>query len=62
MEDPLAMKLKATAAIVEIYRYNREKLSAELAKPEKDKTILNNIAAYRHIVTQLEEVYNLTEF
>jgi hypothetical protein len=54
------MKLKATNAILEIYNHNRQKLSLELAKPEKDKSCLNNIAAYRHIIAQMEEVYNLT--
>ena len=54
------MKIKATTAIVEIYNHNRQKLSLELAKPEKDKSALNNIAAYRHIITQMEQVYNLT--
>ena len=54
------MKIKATTAIVEIYHHNRQKLSLELAKPEKDKSVLNNIAAYRHIITQMEQVYNLT--
>lgn len=53
------MKLKANNAILEIYNHNRQKLSLELAKPEKDKSCLNNIAAYRHIITQMEEVYNL---
>lgn len=53
------MKLKASTAILEIYHHNKQKLSLELAKPDKDKSCLNNIAAYRHIITQMEEVYNL---
>ena len=53
------MKIKATTAILEIYNHNRQKLSLELAKPEKDKSALNAIAAYRHIITQMEQVYNL---
>ena len=54
------MKLKASTAILEIYQHNRQKLSLELAKPEKDKSVLNAIAAYKHIITQMEQVYNLT--
>lgn len=54
------MKLKATTAILEIYTHNKQKLTVELAKPEKDKSVLNSIAAYRHIITQMEQVYNLT--
>ncbi|MBI4864224.1 MAG: hypothetical protein HY815_28805 [Candidatus Riflebacteria bacterium] len=53
------MKQKATVAIIQIYRSNRERLSFELAKPEKDVTVINNIAAFRYIVSQMEEVYNL---
>jgi hypothetical protein len=53
------MKLKASAAIMEIYAYNKQKLSQELAKPEKDKSVLNAIAAYRHIITHMEHAYNL---
>lgn len=53
------MKIKATSAILEIYQHNKQKLSLELAKPEKDKSVLNSIAAYRHIITQMEQVYNL---
>jgi hypothetical protein len=54
------MKMKVTTAILEIYNHNKQKLSLELAKPEKDKSVLNSIAAYRHIITQMEERYNLT--
>jgi hypothetical protein len=60
-EMPGIMKMKATAAILEIYRWNKQKLSLELAKPEKDKSVLNNIAAYQHIITQMEQVYNIAE-
>ena len=56
------MKMKATAAIMEIYSLNKQRLCLEMAKPEKDKGVLNNIAAYRHIIAQLEEVYNLVGF
>ena len=53
------MKLKASSAIMEIYTWNKQRLCLELSKPEKDKAVLNNIAAYRHIITYMEEVYKL---
>ena len=54
-----SVRLKASAGIMDIYNANRQKLTAELAKPNKDKACQNAIEAYRHIVTQMEKVYNL---
>lgn len=52
-------KKKATSQIITIYRCNREKLESEMSKSVKDKVVSNNIQAYRHILSQLERVYDI---
>ena len=52
-------KLKASDYVVRVYNANRQRLSSELAKPNKDRACLNAIEAYRHIVSHIERVYNL---
>lgn len=53
------MKKPVSAQIMEIYQANKQKLSLELAKPHKDKEVLNSIEAYKHIVTSMERTYSL---
>jgi hypothetical protein len=45
--------------ILDIYRSNRSRLSTELEKENKDRATSNAIAAYRHIVEEMERAYDL---
>jgi len=54
------MKKRPSQVICEIYRTNRERLSTELSKEVKDRTTNNAIAAYRHIVSEMEKTYDLS--
>jgi hypothetical protein len=54
------LKLKATAAILTTYIHNRIRLMAELAKQPRDRSTLNSIRAYLHIVRSLEDNYDLS--
>jgi len=46
--------------ILDIYRSNRNRLHQEQAKAVKDRMTCNAIAAYRHIVEQMERTYDLS--
>ena len=52
-------KKKASTAILAIYRMNRNKLEQEMLKARHDKVVANNIQAYKHILAQLEQVYEI---
>ena len=54
------MKKRPTQSIVEIYRVNRNRLSSELEKDVKDRATNNAIAAYSHIVSEMEKSYDLS--
>jgi hypothetical protein len=58
-ELPHVSKKRPTPQIVEVYRLNKERLTSELQKPDKDRLSLNNIQAYRHIIQCMEDVYDL---
>lgn len=53
------MKKRPTQMIVDIYRSNRDRLSTELQKDVKDRATNNAIAAYKHIVAEMEKSYDL---
>ncbi len=55
------MKKKPSAQILEIYRHNKARLQGEEQKTVKDRTVVNNIAAYTHIVRSMEELYDLPD-
>lgn len=52
-------KKKPSAQIVDIYRSNKERLNLELQKTDRSRTTMNTIQAYRHIVSSLEQIYEL---
>lgn len=54
------MKKRPSQMIIEVYRSNRGRLTTELSKDVKDRATNNAIAAYRHIVEEMEKVYDLT--
>lgn len=54
------MKKRPSQSIVDIYRTNRNRLSSELEKDVKDRATNNAIAAYRHIVSEMEKNYDLS--
>lgn len=53
------MKKKPSEMMVDIYRTNKMRLANELSKDTKDKATLHSIAAYRHILYHMGEVYDL---
>lgn len=54
------MKKRPSQMILDIYRTNRTRLRAEMEKEVKDRATTNAIAAYRHIVTEMERTYDLS--
>ncbi len=54
------VKKRPSQMIVDIYRTNRDRLSAELEKDVKDRSTNNAIAAYSHIVSEMETAYDLS--
>ena len=54
------MKKRPSQMIIDIYRTNRDRLSNELDKDVKDRSTNNAIAAYRHIVAEMEKAYDLS--
>jgi hypothetical protein len=55
------MKKKPNAMILDIYQTNKRHLATELDKDIKDRATHNSIAAYRHILHHMEEVYDLSD-
>ena len=53
------MKKKPSEMILDIYRTNKMRLATELDKDIKDRATHNSIAAYRHILHHMEEVYDI---
>lgn len=54
------MKKRPSQMILDIYRSNRNRLHQEQAKEIKDRSTSNAIAAYRHIVEEMERTYDLS--
>lgn len=47
--------------IIDAYQSNRRKLYIEETRNIKDRTTHNSIAAYRHIISQIEFIYEIPE-
>lgn len=56
------MKRKPSEMILDIYRTNKARLDVELAKDNKDRACHNAIAAYRHILSHMEQAYDIGSF
>lgn len=54
------MKKRPSRNIVDVYRNNRDLLERELGKEVQDRSVRNSIAAYQHIVEEMEKTYDLS--